>query len=899
MTSKSKATILLALLLSLPLVAQAGEGKIRRNSHAVKDEYIVVLQDDTPRDQVPGIAHRLAKESGGDLQKVWQDALKGFFVRMSEGQARGLSHHPDVKYIEENAEMFISASAATNVDPACTPGPGNPCTVSDNRLWYLDQMDQKSAVGDNQYSYCETGSGVHVYVVDMGVHRAHREFGDDPNKVLTGHDASGDPAEFPAWKPCGGPYADLDAYDGPRNPNGVRSRDHGTGVASLVNGATLGVARGAKVVPVKVASCAGYGARRLDTASLETDYVAGEIVYNAAASNYYKVVQSGRTGAWGTYPTSWPTDGSQITWGTVKVVYYGTIATPAMTMQMTIDGLNWIVGPNNPHPKSPAVVTLSTYRMPGESPTAVDDAIFSILRYNNGHGITVVASANNQDSNACDTTPGRLSRNNPNNPNSSLTPYKVITAGGTMLRNNPDSNPANGGSKVQAAEPQFDPSKPTRLARWRCHAGDSANCSENIYTGTYTTPNPYATNTTAPGRAELGRYIAWNLGSNGGQCVTLFAPAKNIHVASHETTGAPYRDSRASGASASGTSWSAPIVAGMVARILENNQTYNIDAVYTALMARTSADLDATELNPPGVTNTPNAVLRMSPVTVQPLPQFTARQSNGTATITATATGATSYELWRVRSEFDAATYDRGGQPDLKVMTQTTGTFTFTPDSGRSYFVRAISACGTADSTITTVTSVSAPTGVVATASGSSVAIQWNAVTSASGYKVERKIGTNAWATAQTVTGSSTTTVNDTPTVPTGVVLYRVRALQGTFESDPSTVDVAFTGTFTDDPILTAEPFTPVKAVHLIEVRNACNALRELNGDGAMYAGGDLDPAVLRTQFIDDAHFTSLMFNLNVARGAFGMLSVGFINPPAPGGLVDDTQMANLRAAVK
>ncbi|HEY0139376.1 MAG TPA: S8 family serine peptidase [Thermoanaerobaculia bacterium] len=893
MTSKPKVTILLALLLSLPLVAQAGEGKIRRNSHAVKDEYIVVLHDETPRDQVPGIARRLAKESRGDLQKIWQDAVKGFFIRMTEGQARGLSHHPDVKYIEENAEMFISASVPTNVDPSCTPGPGSPCTVLDNRLWHLDQMDQKSSVGDNQYSYCETGSGVHVYVVDMGVQRAHREFGDDPNKVLTGFDASGDPAEFPAWKPCGGPFADINAADGARDPVGVRNRAHGTGVASLVNGANLGVARAAKVVPVKVASCAAYGARRINSGAFDTSYAVGEIVHNAHVNHYYKVVQGGMTGPFGSYPSSWPTDGSQITWNTVKLVYYNdTIPAPAMTMQMTIDGLNWIVGPANTNPKSPAVVTLSTYRMPGESPSSLDDAIFSILRHNT-KGITVVASANNQDSNACDTTPARLSRNNPNNPNSSLTPYKVITAGGTMLRNNPDANPANGGSNVQAAEPQHDPSKPTHLARWRCHAGDSANCSQNIYTGTYTTPNPYSTDPN-----EQGRYVGWNLGSNGGQCVTLFAPAKNIPVANHDTA-TLYRDSRASGGNASGTSWSAPIVAGMVARILENNNGYTVDDVYTALMARTSPDLDPTELNPPGVTNTPNAVLRMSPVTVQPLPRFTPRQSNGTATITATATGATSYELWRVRSEFDAATYDRGGQPDLKMTTQTTGTFTFTPDSGRSYFVRAVSACGTADSTVTTVMSVSAPAGVVATASGSTVAIQWNEVTSASGYKVERKIGTNPWATAQTVTGSSTTTINDTPTVPTGVVLYRVRALQGTFESDPSTVDVAFTGMFTDDPIVTAAPFTPVKAVHMIEVRNACNALRELNSEGAVYAGGDLDPAVLRTQFIDDAHFTSLMFHLNLARAAFGMPSVGFINPPAPGGLVDDTQMANLRSAVK
>src|ERR1700740_2005367 len=63
-----------------------------------------------------------------------------------------------------------------------------------------------------------------------------------------------------------------------------------------------------------------------------------------------------------------------------------------------------------------------------------------------------------------------------------------------------------------------------------------------------------------------------------------------------------YRDSRATGGNASGTSWSAPIVAGMVARILQNNTGYSVDDVYNAVMSRTTADLDPTELNPPNVT---------------------------------------------------------------------------------------------------------------------------------------------------------------------------------------------------------------------------------------------------------------------------------------------------------
>ena len=131
----------IAAIVLLPAFLAAGEGKIRRSPHAVKNEYIVVLEDAAPRDQVSGIANRLVRQHGGELKRVWKDALKGFFVEMTEGQALGLSHHPDVKYIEENAEMFLSTSVSTNVDPACDPAPGVNCTTTANRLWHLDMLD--------------------------------------------------------------------------------------------------------------------------------------------------------------------------------------------------------------------------------------------------------------------------------------------------------------------------------------------------------------------------------------------------------------------------------------------------------------------------------------------------------------------------------------------------------------------------------------------------------------------------------------------------------------------------------------------------------------------------------------------------------------------------------------
>ena len=889
------------------LWAKDKDEKFHRSPNAVKDEYIVVLEDDTSRDQVPGIAHGLARQHDGKLERVWKDALKGFFIRMPEGRARALSHHPDVKYVEENAEMFLSATVPTNVDPACIPGPGVPCTTTDNRLWHLDVMDQNAAVGTNDYSYCETGSGVYVYVVDTGVMRAHREFNNDANKVLDGYDATGDPADFPAWDPCGGPGYMNQGPDGQRIPANVRGNgSHGTGVASLVNGLNMGIARSTKVVPIKVRPCARDGARKLNEDTPHTYYETGETVY--ANSTYYKVVTGGWTGDEQSYPhTNWPWPPNPLccqTWGDVELEYIGPLPS-SMTVQMTIEGLDWILRPanegGNPNPKSPAVVTLSTYRVVGEdgvtntpdgSPMSFEQAIGNLLTYNNGHGITVIASANNQDANACDTSPGRMSRNNPSNPNNSSQPYKVITAGGTMLRNNPDPNPATGGSQVNAAEPLYDASKATRLARWRCHAGDSDVCSGDIYDNPPpTVPNPLI---------ERSAYTAFTLGSNGGQCVTLFAPAKNIPVANLHGLDT-YRDSRATAGTASGTSWSAPIVAGIAARILQNNTAYDVDDVYTALMNRTAADLDPTELNPPNVTGTPNAVLRLTPVTVQPLP-VTTYLVNGSATITVSASGATglTYELYQVNDSFDVATYNKGAALALKISgPQSSNSFTVSPTGTKSYLVRVRSSCGTADTNITTVTTLPAPTGVVATASGGTVTIQWNVVSGATGYDVERKVSNAAWQLAQTVTSGSQSSVNDVPGTPNAVVLYRVIARAGAAASAASNNDVAYAGTFSDDPIVTVGTPTGIRAEHITELRKAVNTLRDINGSGAIYSASDINPNDLRGQAVDDGHFTTLMDNLNLARQAAGLPTFPWGTTPASPNEIDDAQMTTLRTALK
>jgi hypothetical protein len=886
-----RVVLMLAVAL-VPFALRAGEGRVRRSPNPVKDEYIVVLNDDTARDHIPDVAQQLSAAHGGAVGRVWRDALKGFVVTMTADQAEKLSRRPEVKYVEENAQIFLSSTAPTNVDPACDPGPGQNCVTADDRMWHLDVMDQNAALWTNEYRYCTDGSNVYVYVIDTGVMRSHREFNNDPNRVLNGYDATGDGPWFPAWDPCHGASTGDE-----RNP-ALASYGHGTGVASLVAGRNLGIARNAKIVPVKVMPC---GADAVKILQPNTSYSTNQIVF--ANSTNYKVRTGGTTGPQSTYPNSgwpWPPNNCCIWWGTVELEYYGPLPFGG-TVQMLIDGLDWILRPaaqgGNPNPKSPAVVTLSTYSVAGMSGSSgVEDAIANLLKYNNGQGITVIASANNQDANACDTIPSRMSRNNPNNPNDPNKPYKVITAGGTMIRNNTDPNPADGGVGVGLPEPAYDPSKPSLFARWRCHAGDSDKCvvgvgnsaqPANIYaTPPPTTPNP-TTDTTA--------YIYTTLGSNGGQCVTLFAPAKNIPVANQDAV-TQYRNPRASSEQASGTSWSAPIVAAMAARILQNNPTYTIDNVYSTLMGLTRPTMDTRELDPPNVTGTPNAVLQLTDV-VASLPATIPAAASGPTTINVTATGTTTltYELWQVNLEFDFNTYHSNAAASTKIAgPQASLSFLVNVTTPKAFFARVRSSCGSADTNITIVApAVAAPSGLVANATAGTVSVSWNAVANVDNYEVERKIGTGAWTAIATPTA---TTLSDAPTAPTGVVLYRVRAVKYGVRSNPSNVDVAYVKTFTDDPLPGG---AVVKAKHILELRQAVNALRELGGSGPIFTGTALDENFIRTQAITAADLTVLLTQLNAARTAVALPTVTLQPNPAPGAPVVGAYITALRSGVK
>ncbi len=130
------------------------------------------------------------------------------------------------------------------------------------------------------------------------------------------------------------------------------------------------------------------------------------------------------------------------------------------------------------------------------------------------------------------------------------------------------------------------------------------------------------------------------------------------------------------------------------------------------------------------------------------------------------------------------------------------------------------------ESTVST-SPLGVPSNLVATANGSSsVSIAWSAAANATGYQLERRINNGAWQQIATPSGTSYTDTN----VSAGVTyVYRVRATgaTGTAPSAYSNIDHATTIAFADDPLTPGET---IKAIHLIQLRQAVNAVRNAAG---------------------------------------------------------------------
>ena len=190
-------------------------------SDLVTSKYIVVLNHGVKATDLPFVEAQ-------DIEKHWTAALNGYLLDLTDSEEQIIAADPRVQSVTYDAEIKLDSTINN---------PSSNGFSSSTTSWALDRIDQRSKSLDGLYTYdSNQGQNIYAYVIDTGVEMSNKEF--------TGHIING--ANFTS--------------DAATNPYGNDTcNGHGTHVAGLLAGNTVGVASKTTIVPLRVVGCDGSG----------------------------------------------------------------------------------------------------------------------------------------------------------------------------------------------------------------------------------------------------------------------------------------------------------------------------------------------------------------------------------------------------------------------------------------------------------------------------------------------------------------------------------------------------------------------------------------------------------------------------------------------------------------
>jgi len=198
---------------------------------SIDNEYIIVFKPGTPRNVVQAVQTR-AKRLGGIIKHEYRVVLNGFSCTLSKSAVQALRAESSVRSI--SSALKGSSEAVQDLDsPPPNPRPNWP---ANNWPKGIDRTSERGISPaprlNGKYTYSESGSGVHVYVVDTGILATHTEFG---------------------GRVSGGINTATVPYTGITTDCSVNS--HGTHMAGTIGGETVGIAKNVELHPVRATDC--------------------------------------------------------------------------------------------------------------------------------------------------------------------------------------------------------------------------------------------------------------------------------------------------------------------------------------------------------------------------------------------------------------------------------------------------------------------------------------------------------------------------------------------------------------------------------------------------------------------------------------------------------------------
>lgn len=234
-------------------LSAAGPKKVKRHLGGIEGEFIVVLNEKTPKTAIDGLSRSLAASYGLKVETVWIYSLRGFLVRGDEAAIARMAEDPRIDYVEQNVntrmpEIKEEAPPADATAPISSTQYAwfNDPVAGWQYLWFLDRLDETSyALRDGTHNMCTEGRSVTAYMIDTAIWAHHPQF-ETPTRVVRQIDFSNDHVVDPAH-----PTWSNETQDGcPNSPNVW----HGTATASNLAGTQIGSAK-TQIVSLKVFGC--------------------------------------------------------------------------------------------------------------------------------------------------------------------------------------------------------------------------------------------------------------------------------------------------------------------------------------------------------------------------------------------------------------------------------------------------------------------------------------------------------------------------------------------------------------------------------------------------------------------------------------------------------------------